>query len=240
MAKAPCVLVHGSWHGGWHWEDVAARLRSAGMDVHVPTLAGLAERGPTASDRTDLSAHVRDVVSVIDDNDLDDVLLVGHSYGGMVITGTAHARPSRIRKLVYLDAFVPRHGESVASILGADFVHMAEAAAAQAGTPHLVPPLFTVEDSLGWTGERAAAFAERMCPHPLPTLYEPVRADAELTAEKTFIWCNEHPLGLFDGYAAMARESDDWRYFELASRHDAVHLMPAVVSGILETLGEQE
>jgi pimeloyl-ACP methyl ester carboxylesterase len=235
----PCVLVHGSWHGGWHWDEVAARLRAAGLAVYVPTLTGLAERGHEATAGTDLSAHVRDVVSVIDEHGLDDVLLVGHSYGGMVITGAAHARPSRIGKLVYLDAFVPRDGESAAAILGDDFVRTAEAAAAQAGTPHLVPPLFTVEDSLGWTGERAAAFAARMCPHPLPTLYEPVRADGELTAEKVFIWCNEHSLGLFDGYAEMARESDDWRYFELASRHDAVHLMPAAVAGILESLGER-
>ncbi|MEU8803822.1 alpha/beta hydrolase [Spirillospora sp. NPDC048819] len=240
MAERPCVLVHGSWHGGWHWEEVAARLRSVGLRVFVPTLTGLAERGHEAAADTDLSVHVRDVVSVIDDNDLKDVLLVGHSYGGMVITGAANARPSRIGKLVYLDAFVPRHGESAATILGEDFVRMAEAAAAQAGTPHLIPPLFTVEDSLGWTGELGAAFAARMCPHPAATLHEPVRADGELTAEQIFIRCNEHPLGLFDGYAAMARDSADWRYFELASRHDAVHLMPAAVAGILESLGEQE
>jgi pimeloyl-ACP methyl ester carboxylesterase len=239
MTQRPCVLVHGSWHGGWHWDDVSSRLRAAGLRVFAPTLTGLAERSHEATADTGLSVHVQDVVAILDEHDLHDVVLVGHSYGGMVITGVAHIRPERIAKLVYLDAFVPRDGESAATILGEEFTRTVEAAVAEAETPYLVPPLFAVEDFLGWTGDRAAAYAARMSPHPLATVYEPVRADGEVAAEKVFIWCSEHSLGLFDAYAELARTSEDWRYFELPCRHDAVHLMPAAVAGIIEALGAE-
>ncbi|MGH9186625.1 MAG: alpha/beta fold hydrolase, partial [Acidimicrobiales bacterium] len=118
MAKRPCVLVHGGWCGGWHWEDVAAVLRAAGGDVYAPTLTGLAERAGEATPDTGLRSHVADVTRVIDDHDLHDVVLVGHSYGGMVATGAAHQRPDRIAELVYLDAWVPTNSQSLADILG--------------------------------------------------------------------------------------------------------------------------
>jgi pimeloyl-ACP methyl ester carboxylesterase len=240
MVERPCVLVHGSWHGGWHWDEVAERLRRAGLRVFAPTLTGLAERAHEASADTGLSVHVSDVVAILEEHDLRDVVLVGHSSGGMVIPGAAPAAPQRIAKLVYLDAFVPADGESAAGILGDEFVRAVESASAEAGTPEFVPPLFGVEDVLGWTGERAAAHAAKLCPHPLATVYEPVRADGELAAEQVFIWCSEHSLGLFDAYAEMARRSESWRYFELACRHDAVHLMPAAVAGLIESLGVEE
>jgi len=109
-----CVLVHGGWCGGWHWDEVAARLRLAGISVYAPTLAGLAERAPEAAARPGLETHVGDIVALLEERDLRDVVLVGHSYGGAVITGVAHRRLGRIAELVYLDAFVPRDGESMA------------------------------------------------------------------------------------------------------------------------------
>lgn len=126
MAPRPCVL----WHGGWHWEEVVPRLRTAGVRVFAPTLTGLAERSHEATAETGLSVHVQDVVAVLDEHDLQDVVLVGHSYGGMVITGAAHLRPERIATLVYLDGFVPRDGESTATILGEEFTRTVAAAVA--------------------------------------------------------------------------------------------------------------
>ncbi|MEU5096780.1 alpha/beta hydrolase [Streptomyces sp. NPDC020996] len=239
MTLRPCVLVHGGWHGGWHWEDVAARLRAAGADVYTPTLTGLAERAGEASEHTDVSAHVADVVRVIDEHDLHDIVLVGHSYGGMVITGVAAERGERVAELVYLDAFVPEAGQSVGDLLGPDFVESARAAAAASGSPLLIPPMFTVEDTTGWSGPRAAAVAERLTAHPIGTMEEPVRAPAELSARRSFVYCNARPLGIVEPYALRARNSPDWDYYELASPHDAVRVMPATVAGLIESLASR-
>ena len=236
--RSTCVLVHGGWHGSWHWDGVAERLRAGGLEVFAPTLKGLAERADEATPATDLSAHVTDVVGVIDENDLYDVVLVGHSYGGMVVTGAAHERPDRIAEIVYLDAFVPEDGESVGDVLGPDFVDAAEGLAKQSGTPYMIPPMFTVEQILGWTGERAEEFAARMSYHPIGTMYEPVSAKEKVPARRSFIYCNALPLGLVERYAQAARESEDWRYFELASPHDAMHAMPAAVVRIIQSLAE--
>jgi pimeloyl-ACP methyl ester carboxylesterase len=231
-----CVLVHGAWCGGWYWEEVAARLRLVGVRVHVPTLTGLAERAAEATDRTDLTTHVDEIAALLRDRDLRDVVLVGHSYGGAVITGVAHRGLGRIAELVYFDAFVPRDGESLADMLGAEFVAQARNAAAAAGTPHLLPPMLSIEASVGWTGPRAEALAARMCPQPIASLFDPLHAPGAPEGRRSFIYCAAQPLGIFDRYAAQARGSADWRYFELPSPHDVVLVMPAVVAGIIEDL----
>jgi pimeloyl-ACP methyl ester carboxylesterase len=239
MNLRPCVLVHGGWHGGWHWDDVAARLCNAGAEVHTPTLTGLAERSGEATPETGMATHVADVVSVIDEHGLDDVVLVGHSYGGMILTGVAAERGEHLSELVYLDAFVPEDGQSVADLLGPEFVRNARAAAENAGTPSLIPPMFSVEDTTGWSGARAAAIAERLTPHPLGTLEDPVRAPDEVTARRTFVYCNARPLGIVEPYATAARCSPDWDYYELASPHDAVRVIPATVAGLIESLARE-
>jgi pimeloyl-ACP methyl ester carboxylesterase len=236
VAFSSCVLVHGAWHGGWHWDEVARRLRDAGVPVFAPTLCGLGERSAEASEHTDLATHVDDVVRVLDERSLREVVLVGHSYGGAVITGAAHRRPERIAKLVYLDAFVPTHGQSLADIFGPEPTAAARALALRAGTPFSVPPMFSMEDVLGVGPERAAAHAARLSPHPLGTLLSGVEASRPISIERVYIYCSQRPLGMFDRYAQHARTSPEWRYFELPSPHDAVFAMPPVVAGILEQL----
>lgn len=107
------VLIHGAWHGGWCWKRVTDRLRAAGHTVHAPTLTGNGATRHLGGERITLETHTRDVVGLIAAEELDEVILVGHSYGGMVITSVADRIPARIRRLVYLDAFVPTHGESL-------------------------------------------------------------------------------------------------------------------------------
>src|SRR5437660_801825 len=109
---ATFVLVHGAWHGGWCWRKLMPLLRSAGHAVWTPTLTGLGERAHLGNPDVGLSTHVQDVVNVLEYEDLSNVVLVGHSYGGMVITGVAHQMPGRLAHLVYLDAFVPKDGQS--------------------------------------------------------------------------------------------------------------------------------
>src|SRR5690349_11694710 len=113
---ATFVLVHGGWHGGWCWQKVIPFLQAAGHEVYAPTLTGLAERAAELSPDIGLETHIQDIVSLLQEKNLHGVILVGHSYSGMVITGVVDQVPERIAHLVYLDTFVPRNGESMADI----------------------------------------------------------------------------------------------------------------------------
>jgi len=112
------VLVHGAWAGGWEWKKVGQRLVEQGHTVYRPTHTGQGERAHLASPEITLDTHVTDVVNVLLFEDLRDVVLMGHSYGGMVISGVAEKVPERIKCLVYVDAFVPEDGESLSSLTG--------------------------------------------------------------------------------------------------------------------------
>jgi len=110
---ATFVLVHGAWHGSWCWKRVRRPLQAQGHGVFTPTLTGVADRSHLMSREVNLETHILDVVNLIRWEELSDVVLCGHSYGGAVVTGAADRVPDRIRSLVYLDAFVPENGENV-------------------------------------------------------------------------------------------------------------------------------
>ena len=118
ITKPTIVIVHGAWGGSWAYRHVEALLREKGFNVYRPQLTGLGERVHLSRPDVGLSTHIDDVVNMILFEDLHDIILMGHSYGGMVITGVADRVPDRIRRLVYVDAFVPNDGESVMSIVG--------------------------------------------------------------------------------------------------------------------------
>src|SRR6266540_2932235 len=113
---ATFVLVHGGWQGGWCWQKVVPLLEEAGHEVYAPTLTGLAERASELSPEVGLDTHIQEIVGLLQEKNLHGVILVGHSYGGMVITGVVDAVPERIAHLVYLDTFVPRDGESMVDV----------------------------------------------------------------------------------------------------------------------------
>jgi pimeloyl-ACP methyl ester carboxylesterase len=115
---ATYVLIHGGGHGGWCYQKVARRLRAAGHEVYTPTLTGLGERAHLVDGRVDLNLHIQDIVAVLDYEDLRDVILVGHSYGGVVITGVGDQAADRVGKLVFLDAANPKDGESLVDVAG--------------------------------------------------------------------------------------------------------------------------
>jgi len=112
------VIVHGAWGGGWAFKNVDSLLTETGSIVYRPTLTGQGERVHLASTGIGLNTHIIDIVNTILYEDLHDVVLVGHSYGGMVVTGVADSIPDRILKLIYIDAFVPENGESILTIIG--------------------------------------------------------------------------------------------------------------------------
>jgi len=114
------LLVHGAWHGGWCYKRVTQRLRQAGHEVYTPTLTGVGERSHLMSRTINLDTHVQDIVNVIHWEELSDIVLCGHSYAGMVISGVCEKIPEKLRALVYLDAFVPENNQSVMDLLPAD------------------------------------------------------------------------------------------------------------------------
>lgn len=151
------VIVHGAWGGGWAWRQVDSLLTARGHSVHRVTLTGLGERVHLATPDIDLATHVQDVVNTLLFEELTDVVLIGHSYGGMVITGAADRVPERIRRLVYLDAFLPEDGESVQALTGG------RGPGAQATNGFLVP---------AW--RRPDAPPPGDVPHPAKTFSQPL------------------------------------------------------------------
>src|SRR5690606_21330910 len=137
---ATFLICHGAWSAGWAWKKVRAQLRAAGHEVFTPTYTGLGERAHQASRAITLDTHIADVLGGIEYEDLSDIVLVGHSYGGMVATGVADRARERVARLVYLDAFVPANGQSLHDLLpdGAR-AHQLESAAQQ-GDGWLLPP----------------------------------------------------------------------------------------------------
>ena len=138
---ATYVLVHGAWHGSWCWKRVRKGLRDTGHQVFTPTLTGLGERSHLNSAAVNLSTHIADVVNLLRWEDLSDVILCGHSYGGNVITGVADRIPERIRSLVYLDAFVPEDGECLFDLVPPELAQRMRLQAQTAGSGWNIPPL---------------------------------------------------------------------------------------------------
>ncbi len=120
--KTTFVLVHGAWHGGWCYRRVAAPLRARGHEVYTPTLTGLGERSHLLDEEVNLSTHITDIVNLLRWEELSDVVLCGHSYAGMVITGVAGRVPERVRSVVYLDAYLPEDGQNLFDMMPA--VHL--------------------------------------------------------------------------------------------------------------------
>ena len=135
---ATIVIVHGWWSGGWYFQPVARRLRLRGHEVYTPTVTGVGERVHLASPDITLETHIQDIANVLEFEDLRDVILVGFSNGGMIVTPVADRLPDRVRALVYLDAFVPRDGEALADIMP-ELAEQMEEVARQKGDGWLVP-----------------------------------------------------------------------------------------------------
>src|SRR5687767_9899548 len=187
------LLVHGAWYGGWCWQRVVSRLRASGHEVFSPTLTGLGERAHLLSPEVDLDTHVSDVLGVLKYEDLREVILVGHSYGGMIITAVAEQAAGRLAHMVYLDAFVPQDGQAMADLLGPAFLaHFRERVESE-GEGWRLPPLppeavgINSEEDIRWVGARPGD-------HPFKAILQAVRLENGAAAAAlpcTFIYCND-------------------------------------------------
>jgi pimeloyl-ACP methyl ester carboxylesterase len=228
---ATYVLVHGAWHGGWCWRFVRALLEKSGHQVHAPSLTGLGERKHLARPDTDLDTHIADIVALLEMEDLHDVILVGHSYGGMVVTGAADRVHARIARLVYLDAFVPENGKCTL-----DYV-VPERAARMRAEGELVGSVTPPPLSLwGLTKQEHIDFVKpREARHPYRTMSQPIGLSGKTGGiPKTFVYCSSPATGSFDRFAAKIRNDPAWQFFELQTGHDAMILMPERVAEILQ------
>jgi pimeloyl-ACP methyl ester carboxylesterase len=187
------VLVHGAWHTGAELEPVAAPLRAAGHQVHTPTIAG---NRPGDAKTTGLAEAIGSIADYLVQHNLSDVVLLGHSYGGMVITGVADLVPERIRRLVYWNAFVPNNGESLNDMVPPHYVGLFDAIAKERGDGSVVLPFPIWREAFINDADLATAQAayDVLNPHPLNTFSDKISLKANPAAmmpAKSYINCTE-------------------------------------------------
>lgn len=231
---ATFLFVAGAWLGGWCWRDVAAPLQAAGHSVASATLTGLGERAHLLSPQIGLHTHVADIVGLFHYRDLSAVTLVGHSYGGTVITAAAEQVPDRIRRLVYLDASVPRDGESNDDVIGPEMAAQLRSDAQSGGEGWRVPPAQYVLTGLADTAR--IWVEERLTPHPLRSFAEPVqlRSQAAAALPRAFIRTSMQS-DLYGRLIDQAREAG-WYCCELTGGHYAMLREPQAVAAALSEL----
>jgi pimeloyl-ACP methyl ester carboxylesterase len=237
------VLVHGAWHGGWCYRDTAKILRAAGHEVFTPTHSGVGERFHQSSEAITLETHIRDVCGTIEFEELSDVILCGHSYGGMVITGVADRMADRIKALVYLDAFVPQHGDSLNGLLVKAlppevwpmFVNgFRDAARAEhCGLMQAIPAeVFNIrEDNRAWVNRRCR-------PQALATFESPVLLNGDIAKVKhrRYILADGWDPSPFRYFAAQCEKDPAWKVTKLPCSHDVMVDMPRELAAELLTL----
>jgi pimeloyl-ACP methyl ester carboxylesterase len=224
---ATFVLVHGSWAGGVVWRELAPRLRKAGHEVYAPTLTGIGARKHLLNREIDLDTHIQDVIGVIDDADLSDIVLVGHSYGGMVITGVADRVPEKIASLVYLDAFVPENGQSLFSVLPSD-----RRLTTVPGEDWLVAPIPPAGFGLK-RPEVIALWQGKSAPHPLATLTQPVQLTGDISGVKKKMYILATDPARFTQFYEKLKNDPAWTVHTLPCTHFIQLEMPDELTAIL-------
>jgi pimeloyl-ACP methyl ester carboxylesterase len=228
---ATFVLVHGAWHGGWCWRRVARLLTGAGHDVSAPTLTGLCERSHLRTPDTALDTHILDVVNEMKWKELTNVVLVGHSYGGMVISGVAEKMEKSIASFVMLDAFMPENGQALIDMQPPP-AREPILAAEREGAATLPPrpaELFKVN-------EKDRAWVDAQCtPQPIKCFLQKLTLTGarERIPKKTYIRAAAYPSQYFDAGLASAR-AKSWRVYEVPCGHDVMLDMPERLTEILQ------
>ena len=232
---ATYVLVHGGAHGGWCYQPVARILRQAGHDVHTPTLTGVGERSHLLSNDVDLDFHINDVIQVLTYEDLSNVILAGHSYGGMVITGVADRATDRIGHLVYLDAPTPVNGQSLADVTSPRMEEVRRKGEFVDGVEVVLQPSLEPMPTYGVTDpDQIAWLAPKLTPHPYKCFDQKLRLTNEAQLweiPQTQIVCT-NTLPHRDP-AHLARARDAGRLWDIDTGHDLMISEPETVAELL-------
>jgi pimeloyl-ACP methyl ester carboxylesterase len=232
---ATFLVAHGAWSAGWAWKKMRPLLQERGHVLHTPSYTGLGERAHLASRDVNLQTHIADVLGTLEFEDLRDVILVGHSYGGMVATGVADRARTRLRHLVYLDAFVPRDGQALLDLLPAEVRERMHEGARTAGAgwrvPPNPPPPDTSEADLAWITPRRVL-------QPLRTFEEPLRLTGTSAGmPRTYIYCTRSAPGdVFRQFADRARTEPGWQCLELDASHSPNVTAPEALAAMLDKL----
>jgi pimeloyl-ACP methyl ester carboxylesterase len=232
---ATFLLVHGSWHGGWCWQHLTPLLAAAGHRVLAPTLTGCGPNVHMVAKGVNLETHIKDIENLMFYDDLEDVILVGHSYAGMIIGSAAMRAPGRVRALVYLDAYVIPPGKKGFDLWSPERLAVAKAAMARGNMfrDPFEPELLGITDPV-----MAAWTKARLTPHPLATYDQVIEDDSVANAAlpKSYIFCSNGPTSTIFASTVDHVRAQGWDTHELPTGHNAMMLEPRKLADILLAL----
>ena len=231
------VVAHGAWSAGWAWKKMHPLMGALGHTLVTPTYTGIGERSHLAHAGINLDIHITDILKVLEFEDLRDVILIGHSYGGMVATGVADRAAGRIAQLVYLDAFVPLHGDSLLSLTPADNRSRVLDGVRTQGDGWRIPanplPPDTSPEDVDWSMARRVM-------QPLKTWEQPIKLTGAVNALPTsYIYCKKSgPGDVFRQFADRARVEAAWAYFEMDASHNPHITVPQELAWLLDGIAQ--
>ena len=232
---ANIVMIHGAWHGGWCWQPVADRLRVKGHRIYAPSLTGLGDRSHLLTPEVGLATHIADVINLIRWEGLREVVLVGHSYGGQVISCAAAQAAHSISALVFVDAFVTEPDRSVSEYGRSPSIGDIEKIAREHGNCWRVPP----PDASIWASDPALIdwINARTTDHPLRSATEPAMMGDALGIPKvpsTYILAEQHDNPAFRRFFALYSGAPGWQTFSLNTTHDVMLTMPDELAELID------
>lgn len=234
MSSSPktFLVCHGAWSAGWAWKKMHPLMSKAGHRLITPSYTGLGERAHLAHQGIDLETHIEDMLNVIKYEDISDFVLIGHSYGGMVATGVADRARDKVKQLVYIDAFVPKDGESLLDLNEVARERMREAAKSGDGwrvPPNPTPPDTAPED-LPWLNARRVNM-------PVKCFEQKLKLSAPLTLPRSYIYATRiTPADTFGRFAKEAKNDSAWRYYEMDVSHSPNVTAPGELMAMLERI----
>jgi pimeloyl-ACP methyl ester carboxylesterase len=232
---ATILVAHGAWSAGWAWNKMHPLMSARGHRLVTPTYTGIGERAHLAHPGIDLDAHVADLLAVLHYEDLRDVILLGHSYGGMVATGVAERAPERLAQRVYLDAFVPRDGEALQDLVSPDTREAHRKSVTEQGEGWRIPPNPVPDDT---SAADRAWIEPRRVMQPLATFAQPLRlSGAGDDLPRSYIYCTRAAPGdVFRQFAERARSEPGWRCYDLDASHSPNITAPEALADLLAAI----
>ncbi len=231
---ATILLCHGAWSAAWAWRKLRSLMVAAGHDFHAPSYTGLGERAHLSHPGLTLSDHVADIQGILRAEEMSDVVLLGHSYGGMVATAVAALAPGRVARVIYLDAFVPRSGQSLFDLIPAKQSARMITEAAKDGAGLRVPPNPPPPDT---SAEDSVWIARQRQPMPVGCFSEKLWMETEPTCPRHYIYCTRTAPGdIFGQFAERARSEPGWSCDDLDASHSPAVTAPDALMAMVNRL----